>query len=126
MDHKRFAELAGAYGAERRRWPEQERALYDAFADTLDGRVLLADAERLDCQLDGWLTADDNEARVARIVAAATLQRNRPLRLAWLSTGFAACALLGFMLGFVQVSADNNDTASYDLLLGSSTIEEVL
>ncbi|MBP8924371.1 MAG: hypothetical protein KBG75_00795 [Pseudomonadales bacterium] len=126
MDHKRFAELAGAYGAERRRWPEQERALYDTFADTLEGRMLLADAEQLDHQLDGWLTTQDDEARVASIVAAATLQPDRPFRLAWLSTGFAACVLLGFVLGFLQVSTDGDDATSYDLLLGSSTIEELL
>ncbi len=126
MDHKRFAELARAYGAERRRWPEQERTLYDTFADTLEGRVLLADAEQLDRQLDGWLTAGDDEARIARIVAAATMQRARPFRLAWLSTGFAACAVLGFVLGFLQVSTDGDDASSYDLLLGSSTIEELL
>lgn len=126
MDHKRFAELAGAYGAERRRWPEKERTLYDAFADTPEGRVLLADAERLDRQLDGWITAGDEEARIARIVAAATMQRARPVGLAWLSTGFAACAVLGFVLGFLQVSTDSDDAASYDLLLGSSTIEELL
>ena len=47
-------------------------------------------------------------------------------RLAWLSTGFAACAVLGFTLGFVQVSADSDDTELYDLLLGSSVIEELL
>lgn len=53
MNDKRFAELAAAYGAERRRWPQAERAVYDAFAGTPEGLALLADAERLDRQLDG-------------------------------------------------------------------------
>ena len=126
MNDKRFAELAAAYGAERRRWPQAERAVYDAFAGTPEGLALLADAERLDRQLDGWTTTGDDAARVARIVGAATSRHAHPVRLAWLSTGFAACALLGFVLGFMQVSADSGEAQLYDLLLGSSTIEELL
>jgi hypothetical protein len=126
MDNKRFAQLAGAYGAARRRWPPGERAVFDTFADTPDGRRVLADAERLDLQLDGWVSVSDTEARVARIVAAATSPRIRPAMLAWMSSGFAACALLGFALGFAQVPVDGEDAALYDLLLGSSVIEELL
>ena len=43
---------------------------------------------------------------------------------AWLSTGFAASALLGFVLGFTQASTNGDDEAYMDLLLGSNTVME--
>lgn len=126
MELKRFEELALAYGAARRRWPEHERALFDAFADSPAGRSILADAERLDGALDGWLTATDDEARVARVVAAATFRPVRPALVAWLSTGFAVCALGGFLLGFSLDPDVGVDGSVYELLLGSTVIEELL
>ena len=43
---------------------------------------------------------------------------------AWLSTGFAASALFGFVLGFTQASTNSDDEAYMDLLLGSNTVME--
>jgi hypothetical protein len=43
---------------------------------------------------------------------------------AWLSTGFAASALFGFLLGFTQASTSSDDEAYMDLLLGSDTVME--
>ena len=140
MDIHRFSELAGAHGAARERWPEPDRALYDRFAASPEGMGILADAARIDAFLDGWQPGTDDAGRAARIVAAAnavahdpgeiavapaarTVQRSRKVA-AWLSTGFAASALLGFALGFTQASTDSVDEAYMDLLLGSNTVME--
>lgn len=141
MSIRRFTELAHAHGAARRRWPEHERVLYDRFATSEAGRTILADAERVDRLLDAWQqpegSGDDGE-RVARIVAAAGQEHPsaRPLRThvapprrqllgTWLSTGFLASALFGFVLGFAQVETGGENPAYTELLLGSSTLEEL-
>lgn len=140
MDIHRFAELALAHGAARERWPEADRALFDRFAACPEGTGILADAARIDALLDGWQPGIDDAGRAERIVAAAnavahergevavvpaarTVQRSRTVA-AWLSTGFAASALLGFALGFTQASANSDDEAYMDLLLGSNTVME--
>ena len=140
MDIHRFSELASAHGAARERWPEPDRALYDRFAGSPEGMGILADAERIDAFLDGWQGRADDAGRAARIVAAAiapageardgvtapagrTGTASRKLA-AWLSTGFAASALLGFVLGFTQASTNGDDEAYMDLLLGSNTVME--
>ena len=128
MNDKRFAELAAAYGAERRRWPQAERAVYDAFAGTPEGLALLADRrlpggrQVLAAGRSGPVGGEDPDG----VRQTHQLALDRVVELAWLSTGFAACALLGFVLGFMQVSADSDEAQLYDLLLGSSTIEELL
>ena len=38
MDENRFEALAGAYGADLRRWPEAERAAAEAFRAGASGR----------------------------------------------------------------------------------------
>ena len=122
MDIHRFSELAGAHGAARERWPEPDRELYDRFAASPEGLGILADAERIDAFLDGWQARADDAGRAARIVAAV----NAPARriAAWLSTGFVASALCGFLLGFTQASANSDDETYMDLLLGSNTVME--
>lgn len=134
----RFTELAQAWGADRARWPDHERALYDRFASSEQGMAILADAERVDHFLAAWQPPlDDDEARVARIVAAAgrdaPLPATRGLRVppaprhrygAWLSGGFAASALLGFVLGFTQADTVQEDPAYAELLLGNTSAME--
>jgi hypothetical protein len=129
MDIHRFSELAGAHGASRERWPEPDRALYDRFAGSPEGMGILADAERIDAFLDSWQARADDAGRVARIVAAAISPAGRSGSAsrkvaAWLSTGFAASALFGFLLGFTQASTSSDDEAYMDLLLGSDTVME--
>src|SRR3990172_8337925 len=46
MDLTRFKGCAEAYGADRRRWPAREHALYDRFAGTPEGAAILAEAAR--------------------------------------------------------------------------------
>lgn len=143
MDIHRFTELANAYGAARGRWPEDRRALYDRFAATPEGQAVLADAGRIDGFLDGWHVGAGDAERAQRIVAAALANPQRadtppraaaapPARAArsvrllgaWLSTGFAASALLGFVLGYTQASASLDAETYSELLLGSTTVME--
>jgi len=129
MDIERFRQLAQAHGAARRRWPEQDHALFDHFAASAEGAVVLADAERMDLFLDGWTAQVSDANRAERILAAINLPaapRARPLRGAWLSAGFALCAMFGLALGFTQVPATVEDNAFDDLLLGSITLEDYL
>ena len=44
---------------------------------------------------------------------------------AWLSTGFVASALFGFVLGFTQASTNSDDEAYIDLLLGNNVLAHV-
>src|SRR5512145_811413 len=48
MDLDRFKQCSAAFGAERRRWPQREHALYDRFANTPEGMAILAEAGRTD------------------------------------------------------------------------------
>jgi hypothetical protein len=129
MDIERFRQLAQAHGAARRRWPEEERALFDRFAASAEGVLVLADAERMDLFLDSWTPQVNDDNRAGRILAAIdppAPPRARTMRAAWLSTGFAACALFGLALGFMQVPATVEDDVFDELLLGSITMEEYL
>ena len=142
MSIGRFTELALAHGATRTRWPQHERALYDHFAATPDGMAILADAERVDLFLDAWQPQADDAARVERIMDAArasgaapgtetmpvpVFASSRPRYAAWLSTGFLASALLGFVLGFAQIDTVDDGPAYTELLLGNpSALEESL
>ena len=122
MDLNRFKECSAAFGAERRRWPEREHPLYDRFAGTADGAAILAEAERADRFLDALEPAVPDR-HLARSIAA--LGRPAPRRLGAVGTALAASALLGFVLGFVQVrSAADTDVAAR-LLLGPTSLQEV-
>lgn len=123
MDIERFRELAEAYGAERRRWPRDEQPLYDRFADSREGRTILAEAERLDAFLDGWrLDAQPGDLEL-RVLAAADGRRVRRL-LPWISTGFLASAALGFAIGFAQAPVESGTDFLSGLIAGSYVLEE--
>lgn len=139
MDIGRFTRLAAACGAARERWPEDQRVLYDRFASTPEGMAILADAGRVDALLDAWDPGVDDTGRAARILAAAIAPEgaapgadlfaaaaaHRARRLAgWLSTGFAASAVLGFVLGFTQAGATGEDGVYAELLFGNTSVME--
>ena len=128
MDLQRFTELADAHGAARRRWPPADQALFDHFTRTLEGAQILADAQQIDAFLDGWTVPERDADRDLQILASTAALTGRRRSAAWLSTGFAACAILGFALGFNQFSADTDtDAAAYsELLPDNSVIEEFL
>jgi hypothetical protein len=143
MDIRRFTELVACYGAARERWPEEQRALCDPVAATPAGMAVLADAQRVDDLLDAWTPRVEDTGRAARILAAAHAPQN-PARAArantvapprshtrtltaWLSVGFAASAVLGFVLGFTQANTAIADATYAELLFGNTTVmEEIL
>jgi hypothetical protein len=122
MELKRFHACASAFGAERRRWPERERPLYDRLAATLEGAAILADAERADRFLDAFEPMAPDPRLARRIVAT--------VRPAWRRFGvpaaaFAASAVLGFALGFLQARSEAEADLAARLLLGPQSLLEV-
>jgi hypothetical protein len=122
MDLNRFKECAAAYGAAKRRWPENAQVLYDRFAGTAQGAAILAEAERGDRFLDGFVTAAP-EPQLARRVGALSAP-------AWRRFGVPAAALatsaaLGFVLGFAQVRSAADTGLAAQLLLGPQSLQEI-
>jgi hypothetical protein len=131
MDLTRFKQCAAAYGAERRRWPAREQALYERFAGTPAGAAILADAERTDRFLDGFEVAEPDEAltkATSRRPAAGSAEVGRVARrrtLWWQVTAFAASAVLGFALGFAQVADEPAEDVVAQFLLGPAGLREI-
>jgi len=133
MDLSRFKACAEAYGADRRRWPAREHALYDRFAGTPEGAASLAEAERTDRFLEGFEVAGPDEA-LAETISNLPSSRRRGAGAAggvvrrrfWLpAAAFAASAILGFAIGFAQVRDDGNADLVTQLLLGPESILEI-
>jgi len=123
MDLTRFEACAEAYGAERRRWPAREHALYDRFAATPEGAAILAEAERTDRFLDAWEVREPDEALAEAI--ARVVRPRRPRTLWWQATAFAASAIIGFAIGFAQVRDDGSADLVTQLLLGPTSVREI-
>ncbi|MGH8681443.1 MAG: hypothetical protein ACREVS_22770 [Burkholderiales bacterium] len=129
MDLTRFRACAEAHGADRRRWPAREHALYDRFAATPEGVAILAEAERTDRFLDGFEVAESDQAlaeaisnRPSRGRGAGGVVRRR----FWLpAAAFAASAILGFVIGFAQVRDDGSGDLVTQLLLGPTSVREI-
>ena len=121
MDLTRFTECCAAYGAERRRWPAREHALYDRCAASPEGAAILADAARVDGLLDGWELAEPAPRAVAWTHAIVWRARRR---IATLVAALAACAGPGFAVGYAQAQGAA-DTLSPDLLLGPQSLPEI-
>jgi len=122
MDLNRFQDCAAAYGAERRRWPAQELALYDRLAGTPEGAAILAQAERTDRFLDAFEVGAP-EASLARRVAALPVPPRRNLHLA--TAAFAASAVLGFAIGFAQARGEEGGDFVARLILGPQSVQEI-
>ncbi len=107
MTPARFIALTEAYGADRRRWPEAERATAEAFAVRHPdvARQAMADADHLDALLFASRPLQPSAALRDRLIAAATV---RPVRKTWLNrlglamgAGWAAAACAGVVAGVV-------------------------
>ena len=74
MTAERFHALTAAYGADRRRWPDDERAAAEAFAADHPGlaRPALAEADAIDALLHRSPTPQVSMALRDRVLAAAT------------------------------------------------------
>ncbi len=111
---QRFEACARSYGAQRRRWPEADQALFDALAGTPEGALALAQAEQVDALLDTWDAAEPSPQLQHRVNARqpplrphAAAPPPRRARL-WLPLGGLALSLvMGFALGFHRAATDD-------------------
>lgn len=122
MDLSRFRECTTAFGAEKRRWPQRDHALYDRFANTPEGMAILAEAGRTDRFLDALEPATPDPRRTRQIGALA-----RP---AWRRVGkpaatLAASAAVGFVVGYLLSHGTTDTGAVAQLLLGPQNLEEI-
>src|SRR5258708_33747216 len=88
MTPERFHQIVEAYGADPRRWPQQERAAAEAWAAAhrAEAGALLADA----AGIDAWLAADKVDppgaALQQRVIGSAPVRRpSAPRRKLWWS-----------------------------------------
>ena len=122
MTLDRFRECAAAYGAERRRWPPGDQALYDRYAREPEGLAILAAAERTDRFLDSLEIEEPRAAFARGVIAQAGARGPRRSRAFWLgAAAFAASAVFGFIVGFAQVGDDPGADAVAQLLLGPAS-----
>ena len=122
MDLDRFKECSAAFGAERRRWPQRDHALYDRFANTSEGIAILAEAGRTDRFLDALEPASP-DLRCAHDIGALAQPAWR--RLAKPAAALTACAALGFVVGYLQSYGVTDTGVAAHLLLGPQTIQEI-
>jgi hypothetical protein len=126
MTLERFRECADSYGAERRRWPSGEHALYDKYARAPEGMAILAAAERTDRFLDALEIDAPREGFAQGVLAQAGGRAARRSRGLWLgAAAFAASAVFGFIVGFAQVPDDPGADALAQLLLGPANGREI-
>ncbi|MFL9961776.1 hypothetical protein PQR02_11855 [Paraburkholderia sediminicola] len=107
MTPERFHQIVDAYGADPRRWPMQERAAAQAWAQShrAEADAMMSDA----AGIDAWLAADKIDppgaALQQRIVERAPVRR--PVarrRLWWSGAAVAGVGLLGGVAGAFAVS----------------------
>jgi len=119
MDLNRFEDCAAAYGADRRRWPAREFALYERLAGTPEGAAILALAERTDRLLDAYASSAPDSSLARRIGALSWRRYGVP------AAAFAASAMLGFVVGFAQVRGAADAAFAARLLLGPQSVQEI-
>jgi hypothetical protein len=122
MDLSRFKECSAAYGAERRRWPQREHALYDRFANTSAGLAILAEAGRTDHFLDTLEPARPDPHR-ARQIGALVVPARHDLGKA--AAALAASAAIGFVMGYLQAHGAVEAGTLVQLLLGPQSLQEI-
>ena len=108
MTPERFHQIVEAYGAQPRRWPQQERAAAQAWAELhrAEADAVLADA----AGIDAWLSADKLDppgaALQQRVSAGAPVRQPAAPRGRWWWSGAAVAGvgLLGGVAGAFAVS----------------------
>jgi hypothetical protein len=122
MDVNRFAQCCQAFGAERRRWPAADQALYDQFAGTTSGAALLADAKRTDNFLDAFKLGESTTPATEHHLAVIT----RPVwsRYALQIGVLSICAVMGVLIGYFQVDNTADIGLVAHFLLGPNGSQE--
>ncbi|MDX8468817.1 hypothetical protein RFM26_24205 [Mesorhizobium sp. VK23B] len=114
MDARRFAALADAYGSALHRWPRAEQAAATLFAESEEGRAILATAGRLDAMLDRHHVEAPSRTLHGEIVAgaASAIRQERRRRFWWLGFGLAGVGLAGAVAGLALLTVVTPDTPS--------------
>lgn len=132
MTAERFLALVAAYGADRRRWPESERAAAEAYAAAhaeAAGRAL-AEADTLDALLARSPMPQVSTALRERVLAAAASAGGRAGRAGrlWIDrlslafgAGWAAAACAGVVAG-VMLTGHVTADAQADAVLYQSSL----
>jgi hypothetical protein len=122
MDLDRFKACSAAFGAERRRWPQRDHALYDLLANTPEGMAILAEAGRTDRFLDALQPVPPDLHRGRHIGALAGPAWRR---LGKPAAALAASAAAGFLVGYLQSYAATDTGLAAQLLLGPQSLQEI-
>jgi hypothetical protein len=122
MDLDRFKACSAAFGAERRRWPQPDHALYDRLANTPEGMAILAQAGRTDRFLDALEPALPDRRRTRQIGA---LARPAWRRLGKPAAALAASALVGFVVGYLQSHGATDASVAAQFLMGPEGLQEI-
>ncbi|HYF23923.1 MAG TPA: hypothetical protein VD929_11050 [Caulobacteraceae bacterium] len=131
MNAERFEAMVAAYGAEPRRWPEEERAAALAFlnADPVAERLLF-EARMTDAALSAAPSQVAGAALRDRVLAAAP--QPRPERAAWWSkpflswgAGLAAASVAGVVAGSLYIQAGAADLAADEVLAAAGETYEL-
>ncbi len=129
MELGRFRELMDAYGADQRRWPEDEREKAAAFAESsLEARRLQAEAEKLDKLMSQSADFAPQANLLDTVMSLSNEPQDRPqtsmvlpfglpfgLNPSFLLprlTSLAAAGILGFLVGG-SVVGDTNYASTY-------------
>ncbi|WP_175852864.1 hypothetical protein [Burkholderia anthina] len=119
MTPERFRTIVAAYGSDARRWPHDERAAAETWAQAhpRDALEALDDAAELDAWLAQDTVAPPAPALVERIVATAPAPQRARRRgnVWWSGAAFAGVGLAGALAGAVAVSM---------LMLGSTPVSQ--
>lgn len=130
MNAQRFQNLAEAYGADLRHWPEAERGAARAFmdADPHGAERLLFEARQMDLVLEASsraVVSHDLRERVIALAATAGLKPRARFafgRLAWASgAGWAAACAAGVLVG-LNLSQPAVSRAEADAVLYQSQL----
>jgi hypothetical protein len=108
MTPERFQTIVDAYGADPRRWPQEERAAAEAWAELhrSEADAALAESASIDAWLASHTIAPPPRALVERIVATAPVSGpfGQGGRLWWQGAAFAGIGLAGGLAGAFAVS----------------------
>lgn len=121
MDRNRFEAIVAAYGADPRRWPEDERLAAQRLA-AIDARAasLLADAAALDQALDAAQGEPDVALLGARIVKRYKARQSLASPASVSFWALAASAVLGLAIGFgAGVTMPSAGAESLQVLTGA-------
>ena len=130
MNAQRFQNLAEAYGADLRHWPEAERGAARAFmdADPHGAERLLFEARQMDLVLEASSRAVVSHNLRERVIALAATAGLKPRarfafgRLAWASgAGWAAACAAGILVG-LNLSQPAVSRAEADAVLYQSQL----